>query len=171
MCCIVIYVITNMYNFNPPPRAPFNAFAQKNLPRGVNKFTILTDPSLVCPRVEEKRRRNITFSLYDLYGHVLAQNPCYGAIRFTIFVNSSFVINTILSVCQIYASEYRISKKWNHSFSLFDLYGHSRAKQTLNRGHEIWKRYMYDIHFELHFISMTNIPCHNLAYSHCIISL
>ena len=56
------------------------------------------------PGSKEDFYRNNAFSLYDLYGHALAQEPLpRGVKKFTILVDPSLVIITIYSVCLIYA--------------------------------------------------------------------
>ena len=55
---------------------------------------------------EEDFKKNNAFSLYDLYGHTLAQEPLpWGVMKFTIFVEPSLVIIIIYLVCLIYAWE------------------------------------------------------------------
>ena len=55
---------------------------------------------------EEDFKKNNAFSLYDLYGHALAQEPLpRGFMKFTILVDPSFVIITIYLVCLFYAWE------------------------------------------------------------------
>ena len=60
----------------------------------VKKFTILVDP------------RNNAFSLYDLYGHALAQEPLPRGLRnLQNLVDPLLVIITLYLVCLIYAWE------------------------------------------------------------------
>ena len=56
---------------------------------------------------EEDFSRNNVFSLYDLYGHTLAQEPLPGVMKFKNLVYPSLVIITIYVylVCLIYAWE------------------------------------------------------------------
>ena len=88
-----------------------HTLAQEPLPRG-HDINSLVDPSFVIntlhvlnlsdptPSVYKKRRRNIAF-LYVPMSQL--KNPAPGAMKFTICVDSSLVIITILSVCLIYA--------------------------------------------------------------------
>ena len=50
---------------------------------------------------EEEFKKNNAFSLYNLYGHVLAQTPAPGVMKSTILVDLSVVIITIYLVCLI----------------------------------------------------------------------
>ena len=54
---------------------------------------------------EEDFKRNNAFSLYDLYGQTLAQEPLPRVMKLIILVDPSLVIITIYLVCLIYACE------------------------------------------------------------------
>ena len=67
-------------------------------------------------RADDPKRNNV-FSLYDIYGHVLAQNiPFSGVMKFTIWIDSFFVLITMQLVCLNSCSrkEKKISKKFIH---------------------------------------------------------
>ena len=58
-------------------------------------------------------------------------------MKFIIWVDPSLVIITIYLVCLIHAWEYRRFLR-NNAFSLYDLYGHTIAKNPCPGGHEIY---------------------------------
>ena len=60
---------------------------------------------------EEDFQRNNAFSLYDLYGHAPAKNPCPGVMKFTILVDPSLVIITGTLVKYQYLQVWGISTK------------------------------------------------------------
>ena len=69
---------------------------------------------------------------HPIWSHPSTRTPALGVIKFTILGHSSLVIITILSFCLIYAS---VKRKRNKAISLYELYGHTLAKNSCPKGH------------------------------------
>ena len=85
---------------------------------------------------EEDFKKNNAFSLYDLYGHALAQEPLPGGHEIynfgRPFHGHHYYILGLSDLCL--EVEEKIFKIMH---SLYDLYGHALAQEPLPRGHEI----------------------------------
>ena len=81
---------------------------------------------------EEDFLNNNAFSLYDLYGHTLAQDPCpdgheiYNLVR--PLLGHHYYILSLSDLCM--GGKKKIFKRHN-AFSLYDLYGHTLAQEPL----------------------------------------
>ena len=80
------------------------------------------------------------------------KNSCPGVMKFTILVDPSLIIiNYNLSSSDLYLGVEQKVLKRNNAISLYDLFGHALAQNTLRRGHEFYN-------FTVSIVCLPDVP-------------